>query len=286
MRQTVYLDVLVAVNFLVDYFLLYAAGQLSASAISRVRLCLGALLGAACSCSILLPPLPAALNCLITIGSCALMTLTAFGFSGWRRFARSMLWVAAVTAGYGGLMLALWLLAEPRGLIINNGAVYIDIPPELLVLATVVCYAITSLYSGQMRKRNLMRSRCRVTITNGGSQVSLDAIVDTGNLLTEPFSGLPVIVAEREALQPVLPEGFDSFDKSGEASAGQSPPGFRVVPYSGVGGKGIMLAFRPQKITTVLPGGSPRTAEAYIGVLNGGRVGREHRAIVNPDILL
>ena len=285
MRQTVYLDVLVAVNFLVDYFLLYAAGQLSASAISRVRLCLGALLGAACSCSILLPPLPLAVNALITAVSCGLMTLVAFGFRGWRRFGRAVLWVTAVTIGYGGLMLALWLFAAPRGLIVNNGAVYIDIPPGLLVLATVVCYALTSLFSGQLRKRNLMRSRCRVTIFNRGNQVSIDAIVDTGNLLTEPFSGLPVIVAERDALQPVLPEGCDSFGQ-GSTQSGCAPPGLRVIPYSGVGGQGVMLAFRPQRITTQLPGGRPQAAEAYIGVLNSGRVGREHQAIVNPDILL
>lgn len=285
MRQTVYLDVLVSVNFLVDYFLLYAAGQLSASAISRVRLCLGALVGAVFSCSILLPPLPFPLNGLLTAVSCGLMTLTAFGFGGWRRFARSALWLGAVTVCYGGLMLAVWLLASPRGLIINNGAVYIDIPPGLLVLATVVCYAVTSLFSGRMRRRNLIRSRCRVEICHRGQRVSLEAIVDTGNLLTEPFSGLPVIVAEREALGPVLPEGVDDFGREG-LSPESPPPGLRVVPYSGVGGGGVMLAFRPQSVTAALPGARPKAADAYIGILTAGRVGRELHAIVNPDILL
>lgn len=286
MRQTIYLDVLIAVNFLVDYFLLYAAGQLSASAISRARLCLGALLGATCSCSILLPPLPFAVNGVITSVSCALMTLIAFGFAGWRRFGRTMLYVAAVTVGYAGLMLALWLVLAPGGLIINNGAVYIDIPPGMLVLVTVVCYAVISLFSGRLRRRNLVRSRCRVTVYDRGRQVSLDAIVDTGNLLTEPFSGLPVIVAEKDALLPVLPEGYDSFGQAGSFYEGTAPPGLRVVPYSGVGGDGVMLAFRPQRITAQLPGCQPQTAEAYIGVLDGHRVGQEHRAIVNPDVLL
>lgn len=282
MGQTIYLDVLVAVNFLVDYFLLYTAGQLAGAAISRTRLCLGALLGGVCSCSILLPPLPFGVNAAATAALCGAMTALSFGFGGWKRFLRRAAWVLLVTACYGGLMLALWLAAAPRGLIVNNGAVYIDIPPELLVGATVVSYAAVSFFSRRMRKRNLVRSRCTVTIGNCGSRVTLEAIIDTGNLLTEPFSGLPVIVAEHDALLPVLPPDFDRFGSP------DAPPAkdIRVIPYSGVGGGGILTAFRPEQLTAALPGERPARTDAYIGVLKKGRVGREHQAIVNPDILL
>ncbi len=283
MQQTIYLDVLIAVNFLVDYFLLYTAGQLSASALSRTRLCLGALLGGVCSCTILLPPLPFILNAAVTLSVCAAMTAVSFGFGGWRQYLRRAAYVLLITVCYGGAMLAIRLAAAPRGLAINNGAVYIDIPPELLVLTTVVCYAAVSLFSGRLRRRNLIRSRCSVTIENGGSKVTLDAIVDTGNLLNEPFSGLPVIVAEQDALSSVLPVGFAQF---ASGNAGDHSADIRVIPYSGVGGGGMMLAFRPNRITAALPGGRPQVTDAYIGVLSSGRVGREHHAIVNPDILL
>jgi len=283
MQQTIYLDVLIAVNFLVDYFLLYTAGQLSASTLSRTRLCLGALLGGVCSCTILLPPLPFWANMAMTAAICAAMTAVSFGFDGWRRYLRRAACVLLVTVCYGGTMLAIRLAAAPRGLAINNGAVYIDIPPELLVLTTVMCYAAVSLFSGQLRRRNLIRSRCSVTIENCGSKVTLDAIVDTGNLLNEPFSGLPVIVAEQDALTSVLPVGFTKI-VSGKADGHSA--GIRVIPYSGVGGGGIMFAFRPTRITAALPGGRPLVTDAYIGVLSSGRVGREHHAIVNPDILL
>jgi len=281
MRQTIYIDVLVSVNLLVDYFLLYAAGQLSAARMSRTRLCLAAFAGACCSCSVLLPAMPLAINALVTVSVCALMTLIAFGFHGVRKFMRTAVYVLLVTVGYAGLMLGVWLAAAPRGLIVNNGAVYIDIPPWLLVAVTAAAYAVLSFFSARLRKRNLMRSRCTVTVSSEGRQICLEAIVDTGNLLSEPFSGLPVIVAEYEALLPVLPAGFERYPDCAEANTG-----LRVVPYTGVGGEGVMLAFRPERITAALPGGHPRLAEAYIGVLRTGKVGRDYRAIVNPDILL
>lgn len=277
-RQTVYLDVLVAVNFLVDYFLLYSAGQLSGAGVSRVRLCLAAVFGAACSCAILLPPLPLLPRAAITLGSCAVMTLIGFGFSDKRRFVRTFGFVLLVSLCYAGLMLALWLLAAPRGMTVNNGMVYIDLPPGLLVLMAVVCYAALSFASGALRRRNLVRSRCTVTISSSGGSVELEAIIDTGNLLTEPFSGLPVIVAEYERLRPVLPEGFD-----GASSGGR---GLRVIPYSGMGGEGVMLAFLPEHMTAALPGQPAREAEGYVGVLRGGRIGAHCHAIVNPDALL
>lgn len=281
MRQTIYIDVLLSVNLLVDYFLLYAAGQMSASSISRTRLCLGAFAGACFSCSVLLPPLPFAVNAIITVITCGIMTLISFGFRSWHRFLRSAIYVVLVTACYAGLMLAVWLLAAPRGLIVNNGSVYIDISPELLVAVTVTAYALLSLFSARLRKRNLVRSWCTVTVCAGENHVELDAIIDTGNLLSEPFSGLPVIVAEYDALLPVLPRGFEQYPEGADAGSG-----LRVIPYSGVGGGGVMLAFRPERITAALPGRKPQTADAYIGVLRTGRVGKEHHAIVNPDILL
>jgi len=281
LRQTIYIDVLISVNLLVDYFLLYAAGQLSASAVSRARMCLGAFVGACFSCSVLLPPLPFLCSAALSASACGLMTLTAFGFRSWRRYLRTAMYVVLVTVCYAGLMLAIWLVAAPRGLIVNNGAVYIDIPPELLVAVTVAAYALLSLFSGRLRKRNLIRSRCIVTVSCGDSCVELDAIIDTGNLLSEPFSGLPVIVAEYDALLPVLPDGFEQYPDGGEACSR-----LRVIPYSGVGGGGMMLAFRPERLTATLPGGRAQTADAYIGVLRTGRVGRDYRAIVNPDMLL
>lgn len=292
MRQTIYIDVLVCVNLLVDYFLLYAAAQLTGRRISRVRLCLGAMLGGAASCQLLLPPLPRLLNALSAAAVAGLMTLAAFGRSRLTVFLRTAGALLAVTLCWGGLMTALWAFAAPRGLVVNNGAVYIDIPPAALVVCTAACYAVVSLLSRYVRSRSLARARCgcTVVITAGERSTAVPALLDTGNLLCEPFSGTPVIVAARAAVETILPPGFAAL-LDGEETFAAPPCGVRVVPYSGVGGEGVMLAFFPDSITVELGDRRAENVRACIGIPAGGAGNPESAAdggfgaVVNPDVL-
>ena len=286
MKQTIYLDVLLSVNLLVDYFLLYAAAQLSGRSISRARLCLGAVAGACGSCIILLPALPTAVHMMITAALSVVMVLIAFGYGSPARLAKSAGLLALITVCYGGLMMAVWLFVAPSGLVINNGAVYIDIPPAMLILMTVICYAAVTLISRRARKRNLIRSRCSVRITTSLGSVTVDGIIDTGNLLCEPFSGLPVIIAELGAVRDILPR--DTVRVIEQDLVGIDTPlaGLRVIPYSNISGKGMLPAYKPEEITIELSGERRERVEAYIAILREGAVGRGYRAIVNPDAII
>ena len=61
-----------------------------------------------------------------------------------------------------------------------------------------------------------------------GRTVRFPALIDTGNRLREPLSGLPVLIAERPLLSDALPE-----------------TGWREIRFSAVGGGGSMACFRP-----------------------------------------
>ena len=136
MRPVIYIDVLLAVNFLVDYLLLLAVSRLLEGEVSRLSLCLGAAHGAVFSCSILLPQLPFYARLLSTLVQAALMALAAFGAKRRRRYLRSVVLIVIAGGVYGGLMFALWYLLHPEGMVIANGFVYLDISPTVLVTAT------------------------------------------------------------------------------------------------------------------------------------------------------
>ena len=48
----------------------------------------------------------------------------------------------------------------------------------------------------------------RVRLTLGERQVELTGLVDTGNTLTDPATGRPVLVAEADSLEELLPPGL------------------------------------------------------------------------------
>ena len=86
-------------------------------------------------------------------------------------------------------------------------------------------------------------------LSAGGATVRFRALVDTGNRLHEPLSGLPVIIAEKEVLEDILPE-----------------TGYRSVAYGGLGGNGVLSCFRPDFIWIVSGKKMRRAPEAWVAV--------------------
>ena len=78
MEITVYADVLLAVNFLIDYLLLLFCARLSGRRMIRKRLLAGALVGALTSLVIFLPPLSFWPMTLLKAGIAALMVRLAY----------------------------------------------------------------------------------------------------------------------------------------------------------------------------------------------------------------
>lgn len=134
-----------------------------------------------------------------------------------------------------------------------------------------------------------------VTVCFGGQDASFSALVDTGNRLRDPISGAPAIIVELEALKSILPcDIFTTLmtwdhDMAGLAEAmGQTQWSwrFRAVPYSSIGKKkGIMAAFRPDRVTVEDGVGSVITSRAIVCVYCSDLSSdRRYRALVNPDI--
>ena len=92
------------------------------------------------------------------------------------------------------------------------------------------------------------------------------AWVDTGNRLTEPFSGQPVLVASAPLVRRVLPER-----------------GFRQVAYGSVGGRGTLHCFRPERIYIFRAGRRRRAPDAWIAVFPDWLPGAA-RALVPAEI--
>lgn len=280
MRPVIYVDVLLCVNFFVDCMLLYISGRLAGGRLTRTRLCLAAAVGAVDSLFLLLPDAGRLLSMANTFAAAAAMSCTAFGIKDRARLMRGFLWLMLTTLCYGGIMTALWLFASPSSLVVSNGIAYIDISPTMLIGGTVICYGALTLWARIARKKNEIESICEIRISKNGREVCAAGIVDTGNLLTEPFSGYPVVICELAFVEPIMEADFVSAVREGRA-----PTGARVIPYSSVGGDGVIFAFRPDSVEIETQETSASSDRVYVGVLGRGRVSASARAIVNPDII-
>lgn len=93
------------------------------------------------------------------------------------------------------------------------------------------------------------RQMVSVTITHEQKQITLKALVDTGNELKDPVSGCKVLVVDHSVARALLGLSQKELAFPIETFAAHFVPGLRLIPYHSVGQpSGFLLGFRPQKI--------------------------------------
>ena len=237
----VYIDALFLLNFVVDYLLLLCAGRLAGEVLHRGRLALGAALAGAYAAAVFLPGMGFLLHPLCKLAAAVLALLISYG--GSRRLLRVTLVFFAVSAAFAGGILALELLGG-RGLTLENGVFSSAMDLRLILLSAAGCYVvITLLFQRSARHTAARQELVPAVLTLDGRRVALTALVDTGNTLTDPATGRPVMVAEGEKVAGLFPSGQapDEADLRDPVAALErlSQAGFlgrcRLLPYQAVG---------------------------------------------------
>ena len=250
----IYVDTLFLLNAAVDYLLLLASARLAGEPLARLRFLLGAALGGLYAVAIFLPGLSFLARPPCRLAAAVLMVLAAFWKS--RRLLRQVVIFFALSCAFGGGVLAIGLLGG-RGLTLSNGVLYSGMDLKIVLLSAAGCYgALTLLFQRTGRHTAAAGELRPVRLTLGERQVSLIALVDTGNTLTDPATGRPVLVAEADCVEELLPPGIrpspaDLRDPAGTLERLEDPwrRRFRLLPYRSVGvDRGLLLAVRVDQV--------------------------------------
>ncbi|MBE6889659.1 MAG: hypothetical protein E7485_06560 [Ruminococcaceae bacterium] len=254
--MTIYVDVLLAVNLYINYFLIRGAAVLMRREISSRRCLIAAGAGAVLALVILLPELPFWLSAIIKAASAAVIVLIAFGKSKLPQLIINLLCFLVISFVYAGLMLALWLFFAPFGMYYRNGTAYFDIPLTAVALFTAAGYVIVRFLRYISDRRSIGAITFEVKII-AAQEVVLKGIADTGNALCDPFSGKAVIICEADKIAAIVPDGIKHYLNGST----ENIDGIRLVPCRTISGETLLPVFFAQGITI---GGKP--VEAAVGV--------------------
>lgn len=178
-------------------------------------------------------------------------------------------------------MLVLWVTVAPIGMVYNNGAVYFDIDLTVLAVSTVISFAIVSLISYFTQRRAPKDSIAMVKVTYKGKTATLKALIDTGNSLSESFSGFPVILAEIGSVGRIIPDAVRDFANGDDVTSSTE---IRLVVHKTVSGTGVLPVFRPDYIEVKTVTSSLKTSEVYVAVTAENLAGGEYDMLLNPAI--
>lgn len=243
LKQTIYIDVLICVNLFINYLILLAVSRFINIKAKLYRTLIGAMIGAVASLIILLPQLGGLINIIIKIILSVIIIAVVYGLKGFKQTFKLIATFFLMTFIFCGAMLALWYIAYPKGLTMRNSVIYINISPQLLVIFTIICYLIIRTIGRIVGKSSDYKLYNRIKLNINGQTVLLNAKLDTGNTLKEPFSGLPVIIVNDNVFKNIPHSNSENVDYE-EYFALKA----RFIPFSSLGGNGILPAIKANEV--------------------------------------
>ena len=159
----------------------------------------------------------------------------------------------------------------------ENGIFYFDISLSKLIMASALCYGVLTMGTA-IFKRNKSIGIKNLKICLSGRECEMAALCDTGNMLTDPLSNAPVIIAEKRHLAALFPGGIPDID-----ALDTSAIRLRLIPYSCIGNNsGMLLGFVPDEVSI-----DGKKAVGTVVAISPDSLSAadEYNALFNPDIL-
>ncbi len=239
-----YADVLLFLNFAMDFLCLCATAKVGMRRFVGWRVVLASLLGAVYS---LFTPFVNSLGAFLRISlhllSAGVVCLAAFPFGSGRTFFRTWGVFLLSCGALGGMISAAYYIGQR------------EITAIGVLFSGALCFVPVVLYGLSCRKK-VYEQNMKIEIEFRGQQVVADLLVDSGNLVTEPFSALPVVILSSAVLPPPLNKPLPE----------NSPVPLRAIPIRTETGLGLLYGFIPHKVSLCPPFGSRKRVDAVIGI--------------------
>ena len=201
MSHVIYADVIFLMNFCMNFLALFAAGKILGLKLSIKRLSLSSAAGALyCiftflydSSQIIIPEM------IINIAVSVLMCFIAFNIDSLLKFTKIFLIFYSACFMLGGGIEALYYLS---GLVKNEnmGNTEFSVPSvQVIIISAGIC-AVIVIFTGTLFKRRSEIKDTEIIIGFMDKEVKVNAIIDSGNLLYDPISSLPVIIVNLKSI--------------------------------------------------------------------------------------
>ena len=228
--MTIYLDVILLENLCMNYIILFATGIIQKFNLKQWRLLCSSILGAIYSIFTFIPLSELYTNVILKIILSIAMVYIAFPLKNIKSLFRSIILFYLVSFAFGGCAFFLLYFIKPQDILIRNGVLTGTYPIKIAILGGILGFVIVNIafkvIKGKISKKDMY---CYIHIGLKEKETVIKVLIDTGNLLKDPISGMPVIVVEAKELHDIISDDI---------------PKFRIIPFSSLGKQnGLLLGF-------------------------------------------
>lgn len=223
-----------------DFLTIYITSKLTHAKTSVPRLLAASAIGALYGVAAVVFIDSSVLSVIGNAAVSAVLSIIAFGTSGgFPGLLRQSGVIWGCGALLGGIMSALMAMGEPVYLESGNSDAY----SKYYILTFAAAVLFIRIFSGRSDRKNV-----EVEVCTNGETVTFTALVDSGNLIREPLSGSPVILASSGLFSEKTVEMLERIRHSGEETDHTAKMRVRIIPQKTINGAGILYGFVPDEV--------------------------------------
>jgi len=258
--MTIYLDIVLIENLCMNYIILFATGFIMKLKLHHIRMVLSAFLGGIYAILSYMQILPFQSNMFVKIVLSVCMVYIAFFPKGVKVLLKQLLMFYLISFVFGGCAFALLYFIKPEDIFMINGVYIGTYPIKIVFLGGIVGFVVTyvafKVIKTKMTKKMVLYD---IEIEIDGRVAKMKAMLDTGNMLKDPITRVPVAVVEKSYLYEILPKSIlDNIDKiiGGDWNENEEDiyyrARFRIIPFSSIGKQnGMLLGFKVDEIRII-----------------------------------
>ena len=295
--MTIYLDVVLLENLIMNYIILYATGMIIKIKMKKIRLILSSLLGAVYSIIAYIGMLEIYSSIILKIILSVIIVYIAYNPQNVKSLWKDILIFYLTSFVFGGVAFSLIYIVKPQEIVMKNGLFLGIYPIKIIILGAILGFfiMITSfkIVKSKISKKDMF---CDVTIKINDNEVKAKVMIDTGNFLKEPITNTPVVVLEHTLLYDYMPKEIlnnlenilgGDFNNIPEDIKDKYISKLKVIPFSSLGKQnGMLLGIKSEYIIINNEENERKIDDVIIGIYNKSLTKRgEYRGLIGIELL-
>lgn len=295
--MTIYVDVVVMENIIMNYIILLATGIVLKKKVKHIRLIIAGVLGAIYSVITYASILEIYSGIVLKIILSIVIVYISYNSQNLKELWKDILIFYLTSFVFGGAAFALIYIVRPQDILMKNGLFLGTYPLKTVLLGAIIGFIIIitafKLVKNKITKKDMF---CELEIKLNNKIIKTKAMIDTGNLLKEPITNTPVIVVEHTLLYECIPkEILNNLDEILGGDFGKIPEKIKMeyisklklIPFSSLGRQnGMLVGIKPEYIKIEQEEKENKIENIIIGIYNKSLTKRgEYRALTGIEIL-
>ena len=295
--MTIYIDVVLIENLLMNYIILFATGVILKIKITHIRLILASLVGAIYTIIAYVSGLKIYSNIFLKFILSLIIIYIAFNPKNVKKLFKFTLIFYLTSFVFGGAAFALIYIVKPQDILKNNGLILNSDSLKVIFISAIIAFVIITIgFKVVKNKISAKDMYCNISIKLNHKEIETKAMIDTGNLLKEPITNTPVIVVEHTLLYECIPKEIlnhlenilgGDFSKIPENIKEEYMPKLKVIPFSSLGKQnGMLLGIKAEEVIIKNEEENKSTENVIIGIYNKSLTKRgEYRALLGIELM-